>query len=68
MTTTPTLTLDVARIRLDVAQSRFEDQFQHNVLADKPAEHFLGIGDQRIEADHLGPRDLAPAKCQQLRG
>ena len=46
--------LDVARIRLDVAQSRFEDQFQHNVLADKPAEHFLGIGDQRLRPITLG--------------
>src|SRR5260370_436584 len=57
-----------ARLRLHAHKAVLQDQFQHNVLADEPAEHLFSINDQRIKVDNLWLHRLLPAKGQQLAG
>ena len=58
--------LDLARVRLDVAQAVRQRSGETYVLADDAAQHPVQLPDDRVEIEDAGLQDLAAAEGEQL--
>ena len=59
--------LDLPRIGVHEAERRIELEPQLAALADEQPEDAPEVAHARVEVDALGPEELAPAECQELR-
>ena len=58
--------LDLPGVRLDAAQAGLQGRRQLDVLPDEPPQHLLHVGDDGVEIEDPGLKDLLSAEGEQL--